>query len=101
MVSRRWHASLSVLHFICFFSDLFPNLNLNVNFMFIKSCSLIIHMSFASLCFSLFLFDIIFLYGVVVAVHFATLSFSLPLFLFIALVGNHPLLTLAGVSTES
>ena len=48
-------------------------------------------MSFASLCFSLFLFDIIFLYGVVVAVHFATLSFSLPLLLFIAVVGNHPL----------
>ena len=48
-------------------------------------------MSFASLCFSLFLFDIIFLYGVVVAVRFATLSFSLPLFLFIAVVGNHPL----------
>ena len=41
--------------------------------------SLIIRMSFASLCFSLFLFDIIFLYGVVVAVHFATLPFCLPL----------------------
>ena len=53
--------------------------------------------------FTLFYFDILFLYGVVVAVDFATLSFSLPLLIFIAVVGNHPLSfkTLAGASTES
>ena len=51
------------------------------------------HVLCVSVFFTVF-FDIIFLYGVVVAVRFATLSFFFPPLIsinFIAVVGNHPL----------